>query len=480
MKASPKRRFKTWPFAVVCVLAATTLGMLSTRRSHAQSGTTYTITDLGTLGGTPNQSHGYGINNCGTTVGDSLPMSTSFVHPFYRKGATMTDVGTLGAEGTAYSLNSFGYTVGYSSASIGQRAFIWHDNDGDGVSDPGELTDFLPAGAIGAAYEVNDSNRVVGLVDTSGGSSLSESAFVWDSTGGLQILSGTTSPALTPTRALSINNAGDIAGWAVVSLSGFAPTHAFVLKSTSYIDLGTLDPGNPARSSFAWRISEDDHVVGYSQTPSNNASIPIHPFIWFDTNGNNASDAGEMLDLGTLSGTNSYAYDINASRYVVGTSEVTAGGTHAFIWHDDDGDNVNDLGEMKDLNTLVPTLSTDGWSTLQEARAINDGGQIVGWGTKTNGETHAFLLTPTGFTPPACPTPSPSPTPTPTPAVTSLTNVQGTGTYGGTATLSAILLSNDMPVSGKTISFTLNSVSVCGGMSQTACPTTDVSGTATL
>ena len=169
-----------------------------------------------------------------------------------------------------------------------------------------------------------------------------------------------------------------------------------------------------------------------------------------------------MLDLGTLSGTNSYAYDINETRYVVGTSEVTAGGTHAFIWHDDDADGVNDPGELKDLNTLVPTLSTDGWSTLQEARAINDGGKIVGWGTKTNGETHAFLLTPSSL---------PS---------TAISGVSGSGTYGGTAALTATLMSGGVPLNGKTISFSVNGSSVCGGISQPACPTTNISGVATL
>jgi probable HAF family extracellular repeat protein len=216
-----------------------------------------------------------------------------------------------------------------------------------------------------------------------------------------------TPPAgMSPTRAQGINNAGTITGWASVSFG----THAFVLKNNTYIDLGTLDNTMLSLQSFSWRISEDGHVVGYSQTPSNNASIPIHPFLWFDANSNNTSDAGEMKDLGTLSGVNAYAFDINASGYVVGTSEVSGGGTHAYVWHDDNANGVNDAGEMKDLNGQFSDAT---WTTLVEARSLNDGGQIVGWGTKSNGETHAFLLTPAGFTPPPCPGASPSPTPTP-------------------------------------------------------------------
>jgi len=48
-------------------------------------------------------------------------------------------------------------------------------------------------------------------------------------------------------------------------------------------------------------------------------------------------------------------------------------------------------GAMYDLNKLV--LTNSGW-TLQVATAINDSGQIVGWGTNSSNQTHAFLLNP--------------------------------------------------------------------------------------
>jgi probable HAF family extracellular repeat protein len=45
---------------------------------------------------------------------------------------------------------------------------------------------------------------------------------------------------------------------------------------------------------------------------------------------------------------------------------------------------------MYDLNTLInPSF---GW-VLQQAFAINDDGQVTGFGT-IDGQTHAFLLTP--------------------------------------------------------------------------------------
>ena len=48
-------------------------------------------------------------------------------------------------------------------------------------------------------------------------------------------------------------------------------------------------------------------------------------------------------------------------------------------------------GTMIDLNAAVdPAL---GW-TLNSAKAVNDSGQIAGYGTAPDGNTRAFLLTP--------------------------------------------------------------------------------------
>ena len=46
---------------------------------------------------------------------------------------------------------------------------------------------------------------------------------------------------------------------------------------------------------------------------------------------------------------------------------------------------------MVDLNDLIDSAS--GW-TLASATAINDSGWIVGNGTNSLGQSHAFLLTP--------------------------------------------------------------------------------------
>jgi probable HAF family extracellular repeat protein len=94
-----------------------------------------------------------------------------------------------------------------------------------------------------------------------------------------------------------------------------------------------------------------------------------------------------VQDLGTLGGTTtSNAHGINNGDEVVGSSDTSDGGQHAFLYSD---------GVMSDLNSLIPANS--GW-VLLEAQDINDNGHIVGTGFK-DGSPHAFLLAP-DITPP--------------------------------------------------------------------------------
>jgi probable HAF family extracellular repeat protein len=93
---------------------------------------------------------------------------------------------------------------------------------------------------------------------------------------------------------------------------------------------------------------------------------------------------GSMLDLGVLpEGSLSAAEGINNAGQVVGASDFS-GRLHAFVWSPSTG--------MLDLNSLIPANS--GW-VLEFAYAINDLGQIVGYGTLNGQQTpEAFLLTP--------------------------------------------------------------------------------------
>lgn len=92
---------------------------------------------------------------------------------------------------------------------------------------------------------------------------------------------------------------------------------------------------------------------------------------------------GTMHDLGTFGGTLSNGQGINASGQEVGYSNLAGDNdSHAFLYTTGTG--------VIDLNSLIDPLS--GWE-LQQADAVNDAGQITGFGM-INGESDAFLLTP--------------------------------------------------------------------------------------
>jgi probable HAF family extracellular repeat protein len=96
---------------------------------------------------------------------------------------------------------------------------------------------------------------------------------------------------------------------------------------------------------------------------------------------------GTMRDLGTLGGKYSHPNSMNARGQVVGTSSITGdGSSHAFLYSD---------GTMMDLTLLLPADSqwTDIGTVYPCFAVINDLGQITGTG-HINGETHAFLMTP--------------------------------------------------------------------------------------
>ena len=115
------------------------------------------------------------------------------------------------------------------------------------------------------------------------------------------------------------------------------------------VDLGTLG----GATSTAWDVNDRGVVVGGSQVGGEGGET--HAFRWTVATG--------MRDLGTLGGDYSVASAVNRHGVAAGTSTNASGETRVVTW--------SESGVIRDLGTIPG-------STFIGASAINDRGEIVG------------------------------------------------------------------------------------------------------
>jgi probable HAF family extracellular repeat protein len=317
----------------------------------AASTSSYSMTDLGSLG--LGYSYGLAINATGQITGYSFlstefqvtcpkspdypPQKKCFEHPYHAflwdKG-TMTDLGTLGGEDSkGVGINRSDEVTGWAQTKSGpSNAFLW--NGGKSLTDIGTWT---PTG-------INDN----GQVSSTCGIAPGEHACIYNNGTLTQLPNPTT---FTPFNCSGgpINNSSQIAGGCDDTSSNL---HAVLWQNGTVMDLGTLG-GSQANATA---INNNGQVVGWAGT-STGAS---HAFLWSN---------GTMTDLGF----SWVPSAINDSDVIVGSNMIYSNGT------------------SQNLNTLVPPGSG---FTLDNATGINDNGQIVVDGRNSQGQEHAFLLTP--------------------------------------------------------------------------------------
>src|SRR5262245_15247054 len=119
----------------------------------------YTMTDLGTLGGT--SSAGWAINNAGHVVGGSDISNNAAYHAFISDGFQMQDLGVPAGwvSSHANAVNDLGQAVGIiGNATIYHAAYF-----------PGPGTAPMDLGTLGGTYSVargiNTSGHIVGQAD---------------------------------------------------------------------------------------------------------------------------------------------------------------------------------------------------------------------------------------------------------------------------------------------------------------------------
>jgi probable HAF family extracellular repeat protein len=349
--------------------------------------TTYTIIDLGTLGGTLSQ--GQYVNANGAVSGKSTLPGDAVLHAFLWENGVMTDLGRgfHGPNSAAIINNASEIATGdaqYSStAATGVETlfcdspFVCHAATWTGA---GVITDLGTLGGPGSAgLFVNDSGQVVGVSETTtidpfgfdgidGGGFPAIRGFVFQNGKMTQLstLGGYDSIANANNNLGQAGGTAQLAGGIDPSV-GFVPQHPVTWTNGAILDLGTLG----GKFGFVESMNSVGQVSGISSLAG---EAHVHGFMWQN---------GVMTDVGTLPGdTDSDVSQINNLGEGVGFSGNSTSMRATIIRN----------GVLTDLNTLVPADS--GYEFLGST-GNNDVGQIVVLAVVVaTGETHAVLLTP--------------------------------------------------------------------------------------
>ena len=341
------------------------------------------------------------LNNAGQVAGNAVAYDSTHLRlsniAFLYSNGSLTDLGSFGTDkngrgvSAAADLNDSGQVAGTSTVydasgvSKGSAAFLWTQGTLQNLGSFG--TDPTGFGSS-TAKALNSSGQVVGnsTVYDSNGINKGSAAFLYTN-GTLQNLGnfGADNNGKGSSFAIGINDSGQVIGDSDLYVGGhYTATDAFLYTSGSLTDLGNFgtDPTGHG-SSLPVAINAAGQVAGASDVyDANGISKGRDAFLY--TN-------GVLTDLGNL-GTDSLgksfsvAVGVNSAGQVIGTSKVydsahTFLGTDSFLY---------DHGTLTALSSLLTNAA--GWTGLQ-ATAINDSGEIVGFGVH-NGQQEAFALFP--------------------------------------------------------------------------------------
>ena len=329
----------------------------------------YTVVDLGTLGG--NGATALGMNSHGDVVGFADTATDGTTAFLYTTESGMIDIESLLPANSGWDLyaasdiNDGGQIVGGGSHNGFQSAYRFTPAT---ETSPAVIEDLGNLGSPWAeATAINNQGAVVGAADNADGS---QRAFFWTEATGMLEVTGD----YQTTRAYDINERGEIVG--NIRVDGVI--HAFrYTPGVGMIDLGYIKLARGG-TSLGWGkgINNSGQVAG---TASAGRSF-VHAFRYTDTVG--------IEDLGVIGGTEkSYGEAINAVGDVVGSCEP---GDRPFIYMDETGTLA--------LWPLIESPPSYLWDDYLLPYAINDVGQICGAGAMTVSSdasvSRAVLLTP--------------------------------------------------------------------------------------
>lgn len=342
----------------------TTALLVAATQGTLRAAPSYNFVDLGTLGGS--MSVAYGINDHGQIVGASTLADGTQRAFSYLPGNGMTDIGTLGgATSIAYDVNNLGQITGAADTSFSSsdpsvyprssEAFLYSNGVMTGL---GGL-EFTTSGSSDQTYQYNSVGRAINNLGQVTGQGQYDDLMGTSGTRALLFQNGSVQALSLPTGNLTltfgdgvgINDAGAVVGSSV--------NQPFLYDGSIMSSLTSLQTASMSYLSVS-DINQSGMMVGTVLVNSLPQAFTYH------------NGQLEILPSPTVLSI-AFAYALNDVGQVVGNE---------FLW---------DQGEFYRLNDITQGLN--GFH-ISNAENINNLGQIVGFGTTSDGSTHAFMLSP--------------------------------------------------------------------------------------
>jgi len=382
--------------------AAVALGLAIVSNAAGAGDSSYSISNLVTLGGTRTQ--GNSLNDRGWAAGFSTYAGNSDRHAVVWSGNGISDLGTLGGANSSVVWpvkNVAGLIAGISQTTtpepLGEnwscaaffvshatgftcRGFAWQS---------GQMR-MLPTlgGNNGFAAGANNRGEITGWAETDQFDPSCEGAGPGKSGQVLQFLPVVYGPGDGEIRALPLI-AGDSSGAATaindhgqaIGISGSCDqavgrrtaAHAVLWDNGAVTDIGAGTLDAPFWNT-PMAINEHGDIVGFAGDPTDDSGGITHAFLW--------TREGGMQRLNADPGDNSTATGINARRQVVGYFVAGNGALHAFVW-----DMRNGMRDLNDLKGDYPNV-------IALANDITDAGEIIGRASDSTGTRVAVVATP--------------------------------------------------------------------------------------